>query len=191
MPASRKSDTAKSLGVAIIGCGYVADFYMSTLVNHSNLRLIGAFDKDAVRLAAFCKHHRIAPYGSQEELLASDDVDLVLNLTNPSSHFSVSLSCLEAGKHVYSEKPLALNLEDGERLVAVARSRRLSLVAAPATVLGEAAAAVRSVLDSGRLGKVRVVYAELEDGMVFNDGCDGWRSQSGAPWPWRDEFEVG
>lgn len=141
-------------GVAIIGCGYVADFYVATLPNHPELVIRGVYDRDPVRLAAFSRHHGLRAYPDAASLLADPAVELVLNLTNPHSHFAVSRQALEAGKHVYSEKPLALELDEARELVELAARRRLSLRAAPATHLGEAARATADVLSRGDLGSV-------------------------------------
>lgn len=185
------SDPSTRTVISIIGCGYVADFYMATLPNHPELQLKGVFDRDAERLRAFSGYHGVHAYDDLDQLLSDPDVELVLNLTNPSSHYDVSRAALEADKHVYSEKPLTLNMADARSLYDIAKSRGLSLAAAPATYLGEAARAAATVISSGEIGKVRLVYAELDDGMVFRKGCEDWRSASGAPWPLADEFEVG
>lgn len=177
--------------IAIVGCGYVADFYLSTLVNHRELVVLGAFDSDPIRLKAFSQFHGINAYHSLASLLGDAKVEMILNLTNPASHYEVSLAALLAGKHVYSEKPLTFELEHARHLVEVAEASNLSLTAAPATYLGEAANATASAIAAGKIGKVRLVYAELDDGMVFRAGCETWRSASGAPWPVDDEFENG
>lgn len=177
--------------IGIVGCGYVADFYMTTLANHPELELVGAYDRDAARRAAFSRHYGVKVFDSLGELLADPQIRLVLNLTNPHSHFEVSKAALEADKHVYSEKPLAMAYEDAEALVALAEARGLSLSGAPASVLGEAGSTVKAAVEAGKVGQVRLVYAELEDGPVFLEPLDQWRSVSGAPWPARDEFKVG
>lgn len=177
--------------IAIVGTGFVADYYMATLPNHPELTLGGVFDRDPATLVRFKEHYQAPVYTSLEHLLADPSVQLVLNLTNPESHYAVSRAVLEAGKHVYSEKPLAMNLGDARSLVALADERGLSLSSAPATVLGEAAAAAGAAINQGRIGRVRLVYAEMEDGMVFRDGWQNWRSVSGAPWPGKHEFEIG
>jgi len=177
--------------IGIVGCGYVADFYMTTLANHRELELVGVYDRDAGRRAAFSRHYGARAYDSLGALLAEPDIRLVLNLTNPHSHFEVSKAALEAGKHVYSEKPLAMAYEDAEALVALAEARGLSLSGAPASVLGEAGATAKAAVDAGKVGRVRLVYAELEDGPVFLEPLHKWRSASGAPWPAHDEFKVG
>jgi predicted dehydrogenase len=177
--------------IGIVGCGYVADFYMTTLANHPELELAGAFDRDRSRLEIFTRHYKARGFDSLAALLADPEIELVLNLTNPGSHFEVSRAALEAGKHVYSEKPLAMTYEDAEALVALAEAKGLTLSGAPASILGEAGQAVKAAVDEGRVGQVRLVYAELEDGPVFREPLDQWKSVTGAPWPAKDEFAVG
>ncbi len=179
------------MNIAIIGTGFVADYYMTTLANHPELTLLGVFDRDDAALARFVAHHKVKAYPTADALLADPDVALVLNLTSPESHFAVSQAALQAGKHVYSEKPLAMDMGQARALVAMADERGLSLSSAPATVLGDAAEAAWTAIAAGQIGQVRLVYAEMEDGMVFRDGWQGWTSASGAPWPGRHEFEIG
>ena len=177
--------------IALVGSGYVADFYMGTLPNHPGLDLAGVFDRRADRLNPFAAHHGVRPYGSLDELLADPGVSLVLNLTNPRSHFEVSRACLEAGKHVYSEKPLAMSLPEAEALVGLAESRGLRIASAPCSVLGETAQTLWKALREGAIGRVRLVYAEMDDGMIHRRDYRAWAGASGAPWPAEDEFEVG
>ena len=177
--------------IAIVGCGFVADYYLATLVNYPELHLAGVFDRDEERLARFAAFHGMSRFRSYEELLADRSVELVVNLTNPSSHHQVSLAALMAGKHVYSEKPLAMSFPEAEQLVALAESRGLRIVSAPCTVLGEAAQTMWKALRDGRIGTPRLVYAEMDDGPIPLLDHQSWASPAGAPWPSRDEFEVG
>src|SRR5262245_40945049 len=104
--------------VAFVGCGFVADYYASTLPNYPDLELVGVTDLNpdrAARLAALWKVRTVYP--TLQALLDDQRVELVLNLTNPSSHFDVSKECLSAGRHVYSEKPLATDFSEAEELV--------------------------------------------------------------------------
>jgi predicted dehydrogenase len=179
------------MNIAIIGCGFVADYYMTTLANHAGLVLSGVFDSNAERLSAFARFHGVRAYADVAELLSDPAIGLVLNLTPPEAHFAVSKAALLAGKHVYSEKPLALTYDDAAQLVALAKERRLTLGAAPATVLGDAAQACRKAIKEGRLGTVRLAYAAMEDGQVFRERWQDWRSRSGAAWPGAHEFEIG
>jgi predicted dehydrogenase len=177
--------------IAIIGCGFVSDYYLASLRLHPQLDVAGVFDRDPERSAAVARTHAVPAYASLEQILDDRSVGLVVNLTSPESHFEVSAACLEAGKSVYSEKPLATDLADARRLCELAERQRLGLACAPCSVLGEAAQTAWKALRDRRVGEVRVVYAEMEDGMVHRMPYRKWRSRSGAPWPYRSEFETG
>lgn len=181
----------KQVEIAIVGCGFVADYYMATLEAYPWIRVAGVFDIDQERLDAFASCYRLNRYGSLEELLGDNRVSIVLNLTNPRSHYEVSRRCLEAGRHVYSEKPLAMSYEDSESLVLLAEGRGLVISSAPCSLLGNAAQTLWRGVRDGVAGDVRLIYAELDDGMVHLMPYKRWRSKSGAPWPYKDEFEVG
>ncbi len=178
-------------GIGIIGCGFVADLYMQSLRQHPDLVLIGVFDVDTERAARFCSFHAIPCFDSLDRLLADERVRIVLNLTNPHAHFEVSSRCLMADKHVYSEKPLAMEVEQARKLVDLAEARGLWISSAPCSLLGETAQTLWRALRAGKVGDVRVVYAELDDGLVHRMPYRKWHSDSGAPWPFKDEFEVG
>ncbi len=177
--------------IGIVGCGYVADYYLATLKNHPALELLGVCDRDGDRAERFARFHQLRRYRDLPDLLADERVELVVNLTNPSSHYAVSCAALEAGKHVYSEKPLADAFAEAEALVRLAESRGLSIAGAPCNVLGESAQTLWRALRDGIIGTPRLAYAEIEDGPIHLMGPDGWRSESGIPWPVKDELEVG
>jgi predicted dehydrogenase len=177
--------------IAFVGCGFVADYYRSTLAGHPELELLGVFDRDADRARRFSVFHSTFRYASLADLLADDRVEMVLNLTNPRDHYSVSKTCLEAGKHVYSEKPLAMELDEARELVELAERLGLGLSSAPCSLLGETAQTLWKALRENIVGKVRLVYAEMDDGMVHQMPYRKWLSASGIPWPAKDEFEVG
>ncbi|WP_435655265.1 Gfo/Idh/MocA family protein [Brucella pituitosa] len=177
------------MNIAIIGTGFVADYYMTTLRNYPQLKLLGAFDRSGERLKVFAAHYNVRAYESFEAILADKDVQIVLNLTTPESHYAISRAALEAGKHVYSEKPLAMDFNDAKALVEFAAANELTLAAAPANGLSDAQKLVSSSMSE--IGTPRLVYAEMEDGPVFRDKWATWRSQSGAPWPGLHEFEIG
>lgn len=177
--------------IALVGCGYVADYYMGTLPNHPQLQVLGVMDRDEERAQRFAAYYAVPRYASLNELLHDDQVELVLNLTNPGSHYEVTRACLEAGKHVYSEKPLAMNFEEASQLVDLAEARGLELACAPCSILGETAQTLWRLLRRGKIGQVRLVFAELSGGPVHRTSPETWRSVSGTPWPYVDEFEVG
>jgi predicted dehydrogenase len=177
--------------IAIVGCGYVADYYLKTLAWHPELELAGVTDRVPQRLSKFAAYYSLYAYRSLEELLADKSIDLVVNLTNPRSHFFVSEACLEADKHVYSEKPLSIDIDEAGELMALARRRGLYLASAPCSILGETAQTLWKLLRENIVGSVRLVYAELDDGPLHRLPYKTWLSASGTPWPSQDEFETG
>ena len=179
------------MNIAFVGTGFVADYYMTTLKNFPELRLCGVFDRSPARMNEFSAFHNVQTYDSAEAVMRDPAVEIVVNLTTPESHFEISRMALEAGKHVYSEKPLAMDLQDAMRLIALADAKGLTLATAPANALSDAHDLVAAALRDGRIGTPRLVYAEMEDGPVFRDKWATWRSQSGARWPGLHEFEIG
>ena len=126
--------------LGIIGCGFVADLYARALAVMPGLRVAAVYDRDAARLRTFCEHWSLPAVDSLDALLAALPADgIVLNLTNPDAHFEINRACLIAGRHVYSEKPLAMRMEQARSLHALAAERGLMLSSAPCSVLGEAA----------------------------------------------------
>jgi predicted dehydrogenase len=172
----------KAFGLAIVGCGYVADFYMATLKNYPALYLVGVYDKDPARLKVFCEYYSLTSYASMKDLLKDENVDIILNLTNPRSHYDVSRQCLDANKHVYSEKPLAMTYEKAKDLVEYAKAKDLKISSAPCSVLSKAAKTLAHAVREKMAGKIKLVYAELDDGLVHKMPYKKWISESGAPW---------
>lgn len=177
--------------IAIVGCGFVADYYLKTLPNYPELKVAGVMDRVEERATKFSAYHSVSKYDSLEALLADPTVEIVLNLTNPSSHYEVSKAALEAGKHVYSEKPLAMAMSEAEELVNLAEQRGLLISSAPCNLLSESAQTVWKALREKKIGHPRLVYAEMDDGLVHRMPYQKWVSESGTPWPYKDEFEVG
>lgn len=178
--------------VALIGAGFVADLYMRAFALYPGLRISGVHDRDAARMAAFCAHWGLAPADSRAALFARlAPGALVLNLTNPAEHAGVTRAALEAGFHVFSEKPMTLSLDEARSLHELAEARGLHLASAPSSVLGEAAQTMGHALRKGIAGAPKLVYAELDDGYVTQAPWKLWKSESGAPWPGGDEFAVG
>jgi predicted dehydrogenase len=179
------------MNIAIVGCGFVADFYLLTLQQHPELKVLGVHDRIRERMDNLARVYGLATYATLDALLADERVELVLNLTNPRDHYEISDAALDAGKHVYSEKPLAMEMADAKKLVDKARSRGLLISGAPCSILGETAQALWKAVRENRMGPVRLVYAEMDDGMVHRMPYRKWVSVSGIPWPYKDEFEIG
>jgi len=177
--------------IALVGCGYVADYYVGTLRAHPELKIAGVTDRIPERASRFAAYYKLPVYPSLEAVLNDESVQIVVNLTNPQNHYAVSRACLEAGKHVYSEKPLSTLFGEAEELVKLAERQRLYLASAPCGILSETAQSIAKALRQGRIGRPLLAYAELDDGFLPRKRYRNWRSDSGSPWPWQDEFQVG
>lgn len=152
------------ISVAFIGCGNIAKPYAESLRTRADLlRIAGGYDlkPENVEAALAGGGEKVMTYGSVEEVLADPKVDLVVNLTNQQAHYGVTTQALRAGKHVHSEKPLAVTRKEANALVALAKRKRLRLGCSPFTFLGEAQQTAGKLLREGALGKVRIVYAEM------------------------------
>ncbi|MCE2576771.1 Gfo/Idh/MocA family protein [Komagataeibacter sp. FNDCR2] len=177
--------------IAFIGTGYVSDYYMRTLENYPDLHLVGAWDRDQNRLKVFCTFYKVRSCNSLHEILNDKSIDIVVNLTTPESHFLINKAALDADKHVYCEKPLALSVEDAKTLISLAKEKGLIICGAPANALSNAFHLTKQQIKKGQIGRPTLVYAEMEDGPVFMANWQKWRSRSGAPWPGAHEFEIG
>jgi predicted dehydrogenase len=161
------------------------------LASNGLLDLAGVYDRDVERADRFAAAHQVTRYESLDQLFEDPTVQLVANLTNPRSHYAVSIAALEAGKHVYSEKPLSTDLAEATHLVEYAESHDLVLAGAPCSLLGGTAQTLWKALREERIGVPRLAYAEIDDGPKPLQDRSGWLSDSGIPWPSQDEFETG
>lgn len=152
--------------VAIVGCGNIAGPYAASLMGYPETELIGVTDVDPERAASLAAKHGCRPYASYAELLADDAVDIVVNLSVHTAHYELTKAALLAGKHVYSEKPLALTSEQAHELVAVADAMGVRLACSPFTFLGDAQTTAWRAVDEGVLGTVRLAYAEVNWGRI-------------------------
>jgi predicted dehydrogenase len=146
--------------IALIGAGNIAGRYAAAIAREEALELVGATDLDAGRAETLVGEFGGRPYPDLAAVLADETVDTVVNLTVPRAHAEVTTAALEAGKHVHSEKPLALAHTEAVRLVELAQERRVRLSSAPATLMGEAQQTLWKHVREGAVGKVRAVYAE-------------------------------
>jgi predicted dehydrogenase len=180
-----------SVGTVIVGCGNIASFYCGAIPRHPILRFAGVMDRDGSRSAAYAAYYSVPKYESLNDVLNDQNVELIVNLTNPRSHFSVSKACLEAGKHVYSEKPLAMSFAEAQLLVKLAEQKGLRIASAPSRLLAETAQTFWKALREKAVGTVHAVYAEMDGGLIYRSRYKEWVNEVGMHWPYKDEFEVG
>lgn len=141
------------IGVGVIGAGVISTQYLENLTRAADTRVVMVADLDLERAAARAREYGVAASGTPAELLARDDIEIVVNLTVPAAHVPVSLDAIAAGKHVWSEKPLALDRQSGARLMEAARAAGLRVACAPDTVLGAGIQTARRLLESGAIGE--------------------------------------
>ncbi|MFA5123226.1 Gfo/Idh/MocA family protein [Zavarzinia sp.] len=158
--------TTFPLGAVIVGCGHIAQPYAKAIKTYNDVALLGFQDLEATRAQTFAREFGGRAYGTFDEVLADPRVNLVVNLTIHQAHEEVITRALEAGKHVHTEKPLALTYATARRLAALAEQRGLRLSSAPATYLGEAQQTIARELRRGAIGPVRLVYAEINHGRI-------------------------
>ena len=156
----------RRLGVAIVGCGDIAGKYAQDLPRHEHLRLVGVTDLDQERAEVFAATHGTRAYGSLAEALDDPEVELVACLTSHRAHPAVVAAALTAGRHTFSEKPLAPTHAEARELIDLARQRGVRLAAAPVAPLGELGQTVRRWVSEGRLGTVRLAYADVNWGRI-------------------------
>ena len=144
------------LNVGMVGVGCISGIYLENFANtFKNIRLTAVCDLIRERAENAQRKYGIPKlYDTMEELFADPEIDIVLNLTRPYQHFEVSKGALLAGKHVYSEKPLGADLEEGTELVRLAKERGLWIGGAPDTFMGAGIQTCRKFIDEGKLGEV-------------------------------------
>jgi predicted dehydrogenase len=157
-----------ALRVGVVGCGVIAARYVEGSAAFAHWRPVACADLDPAAAAAFAERHALQQR-SVDGLIAAADVDLVLNLTPPQAHEAIVRAALEAGKHVYTEKPLAATATAARGLVTEAEQRGLRLGCAPDTFLGAAYVAGRRLIEDGAIGRPLGAAATMLVG-----GPDSW-----------------
>jgi predicted dehydrogenase len=141
------------MGVGIIGCGNISWAYLKLARLFKNIEVRAVADINPAAAKARAEEFGVVPM-SIKELLADPKIAIVVNLTVPAVHYKVSKQILEAGKHVYSEKPLTLSYKDALALQKLAAKKKLRVGSAPDTFLGSSHQQARKAIDDGKIGKV-------------------------------------
>jgi predicted dehydrogenase len=149
------------LNVGIVGCGTIVAAYLKTFARLTTVKVVAAADIDSARAEAVARAHPGVRALSVDDLLADEQVDLVLNLTIPSAHAEVGLRAIAAGKSVYGEKPLASTTAEARKVLDEALLARVRVGCAPDTVLGTGIQTARKAIDDGRIGAPVAATATL------------------------------
>jgi predicted dehydrogenase len=140
-------------GVGIIGAGNISAQYLGNLTRFADVDVRFVADIDLGRAAARAAAYGVPAYGTVDELLARDDIELVVNLVIPAAHAEVGQRIIAAGKHVWTEKPLALDHASAQELLASADAAGLRVACAPDTVLGAGIQTALRAIARGDIGE--------------------------------------
>lgn len=159
--------------VGLIGCGAISGKYLQTSRNFPILQFVAAADinRDAAKKKA--EEFAIPRVLDVDALLADPEVDVVLNLTIPKAHAPICLAALDAGKHVYVEKPLAVTRRDAQAIISKARKKKLLVGCAPDTFLGAGLQTARKAIDDGLIGRPVAFTA-----FMMGPGHESWHANS-------------
>ena len=172
----------KVFKVGLIGCGHIAETYFRAEKYFNNIKIIKCADIN-LKAAKKCSKEYGIKFLSVNEILKDQEVEIILNLTIPKAHYEISKKALLNGKHVYSEKPLAINLKDGKELLKISRRKKLYLGNAPDTFLGGGIQKSKELVEKNIIGKIKLGNA------VF--AFPGIQSYHPNPEPWFAKLEGG
>ncbi|HEX8833585.1 MAG TPA: Gfo/Idh/MocA family oxidoreductase, partial [Abditibacteriaceae bacterium] len=158
-----------STKIGIIGVGNISGAYFNTNKVFNFFDIIACADIDVERAKSKAAEHDIAKGCSVAELLADPEIEAVINLTIPAAHGPVMIQALEAGKHVYNEKPLTVTREEAQQALAIAERKGLLIGCAPDTFLGGGHQTCRKIIDDGWIGTPVAVTA-----FMMGRGHEGW-----------------
>jgi predicted dehydrogenase len=164
--------TQKKAKIGVIGCGNISGIYLQAGRKFDILEVVACADLIPARAEAKAKEYGIPKAYSPEALLADPEIEIVVNLTIPTVHAEVSLAAIEAGKSAYSEKPLAVNRQDGARLIETARRKGVRIGCAPDTFLGGGLQTCRQLIDEGAIGQPVAATA-----FMMSPGHERWHPE--------------
>ena len=158
----------QKINIGIVGCGNIAEKYLEQISNYQNIKLIGLTDIDIDRAKNFSDLYKCQLYDNLDKMLLDENIDLIVNLTIHHAHAEVIEKILLSEKHVYTEKPLAMSYNDAKRIIDLSEKKNLRLSSAPITYMGEMQQTAYKKINDGLLGKIRLVYAEINHDRIEN-----------------------
>ena len=172
----------KVFKVGLIGCGHIAETYFRAHKYFNNFRIIKCADINHLAAKKCASTYKIKAL-SVKNLLKDKEIEIILNLTVPKAHFEVSKKALLNNKHVYTEKPMAINLKDGKELLRISKRKRLYIGNAPDTFLGGGNQKSKEILEKNFIGKINL------GNIIF--AYPGVQSYHPNPEPWFAKKEGG
>lgn len=155
----------KQTNIGIIGCGNIAHQYADTLMNYDDIKITGVYDLYRAKAEEFTQAYGGQIYETMEALLNDDAIDIVVNLTIPQVHGEINRKILQAGKNVYTEKPIAMTYEESKEIVDLAIEKGLTICSSPITFLGDTQTKAAEFLKQNKTGDIKLIAAEMHNGM--------------------------
>ena len=157
--------------VGIVGCGNISDIYFTNLTGmfSKRVKVTALTDVKPERAEAASAKYNVPYIRQTRDLINSSDVDIVLNITEPSYHYKIALEAVNAGKHIYGEKPLCAKREEALEILKIASEKKLLVGNAPDTFLGAGIQTCRKIIDEGKIGKPVAAAA-----FMVNHGHESW-----------------
>ena len=168
--------------IGLIGCGNIAETYFRAQDYFNNIKFVACADKFP-EVSKKCADQYNIKSLTVDEIIHDTNVDVILNLTIPQAHFEISKLALEAGKHVYSEKPMSIKYDEANELVNLAKDNNLYIGNAPDTFLGGGGQVARKFIDDGDIGKVMTgnfIFA-FPGVQEFHPNPESWFQSGGGP----------
>lgn len=160
----------RNVNVGILGCGVISNTYIRDIKRfYPSLHLAACADVNVELSKSHAEKYQIPSGCSVEEMLAMEEVELVVNLTPPQFHMELNKKILQAGKHVFCEKPFAPTAAQARQIMDLADEKRLLVGSAPDTFLGSSLQTCRKILDDGWIGKPLYVTANM-----MSNGVETW-----------------
>lgn len=150
-----------ALKVGLLGTGNISPAYINGIRDWDVLELVAVADIDEPKARRVAAEHQLPAVLSVDDLLAAPEIDLIVNLTVPKAHAEMSIRALEAGKHIYTEKPLAIHRVDGQRILETAAAQGRRVGSAPDTFLFGQHQTVRRLIDEGAIGEPVAAVANM------------------------------
>ena len=173
---------AKVFNVGLIGCGHIAETYFKSHKYFNNFRIIKCADIKYSAAKKCALLNKISAV-TVKDILKDKEIEIILNLTIPKAHFEISKKALLNNKHVYTEKPMAIDFKDGEELVKIAKRRKLYIGNAPDTFLGGGNQKSKELIEKNLIGKINL------GNIIF--AYPGIQSYHPNPEPWFAKKEGG
>ena len=159
----------ETVKIGIIGCGNISSSYLATANAFPILEAAACCDIESSRAESRAEEFGVGRACSMADLLADPEIQIVVNLTTPQAHMEVSLAAIEAGKHVYTEKPLAVTREEGARILEAAERKGVRVGCAPGTFLAAGLQTCRKMIDEGVIGRPVACSA-----FMMSHGHESW-----------------